>query len=510
MYLNLASIDDLDHFRRSLGWPVAEAEKERLFEAIIDGCEDLMRGEPRHFHQQILRAVLPTVASGCMNACYSAIVLDRLQSAGTKPSNYRPSLVDYFSWHIRDGAAPVQWLVSSYLAPYLGWKGWLRHGVKRLGRHESDAVLITTNPTLEQFLKVHKVHVDRSHFVEWFWPLWIYSNRRMEISFSQGLYDRLWASVEPFRPGRRVRQWLSGMIQENVDLAAATLLSLFRSRRARETRVLYTATQGHPATRLASLAVLENGGSVSGLAHGGGLLTQWSIGWMIESLTTSAFYCYTPTEQRFRRRAVPPWVDGSAEIRVLPQDDKEHVAVEHRGKIRQVLFLSGSYAGDRTHVGVLPEPTRFDLELRIIDALIRYDVKVIVKLHRKSRSLSKVRSLLEARYGDRIIISDTPLAELLREGIAVDAFVMENVKGGSLIEVMKTDRPVILFSCGMHFLQPSLCEIFHRRVKVISCWYDDENRVLFEEDELREYLSRDSRILGYEVVDQCTNARFEY
>ena len=120
MYLNLASINDLNHFTETVAWPVSEAEKESFFGAIEAGCIELLLQETGHFQQQILRGILPTVVNGCLNVCYSGIVYERLLSMGSRFSNYRPSPVDYFSWRVLNANSPEAPFLTRFLAPYVG------------------------------------------------------------------------------------------------------------------------------------------------------------------------------------------------------------------------------------------------------------------------------------------------------------------------------------------------------------------------------------------------------
>ena len=510
-YLNLSSIDDLDRFRASVSWPVSEAEKERLFDDIDAACQDLLVRESRPFEQQVLRGVLPFLVSGSLNAVYSGIVMDRVRRSREPVTNYVSSAVDYFSWQLRDGETLPHTLLRRLLAPYLGVKSWVRYGAHRFVPRRRGALAVSSNPTMDRFLELEGIDVDRGYFVEWFRPLATYHARRVGARFIDGVFDRLWAAVAPYGPGDTVQRWLRRFVDENLSFGSAVLFSTFRATRARQTRTFYAATQGYPGTRFISLAVLENGGTVTGFGHTGGYVFRWPLAWMIEGLTNSVFFCYTPIEQQRRREETPAALVGSvADFRLLPQDQKRLGARAHRGPIRSVLYLSGGYSGDRTYTGVLPEVTRFDLELRILDALVANGVRVVVKLHRKSRSIEIQTRLLRARYGDRITIAVAPLTQMLRQGIDVDAFVVENLTGGSLVEVMKTDRPVILFSAAMHFLHPGLADSFRRRVQVIPCRYDDRNRVCFDVAQLAEYLGRDERNISYEFVNLNTNALFEY
>ena len=82
--------------------------------------------------------------------------------------------------------------------------------------------------------------------------------------------------------------------------------------------------------------------------------------------------------------------------------------------------------------------------------------------------------------------------------------------GDQLIEVIKTDKPVLSFSPFMRLLIPEAQELFAKRVEVISCWINENNRAVFDQAAVRSFFSRNEFNIDYGIVNEFTNTRYPY
>lgn len=515
MFLNLASVrssEDLALLVRSAAWPVNEQEKENLFSAIERACRACFVGETDAGRDRILRVMLPLLMWGTFNVAYTDLLVRRFRSSRTPFIYSTPSHDDYFSRFVH-GAAFDARIVRSHLTKYANPRNWLLHAPRRLRTARSSAFLLTTNITVEKYIAMQRIAVARSFVDDWLPPFIRGSASRTRFpSFVQDLFNALWASIESVQPSEIVAEWLRSFLADGINCIAFYFDALARSERVRRTRELYTATQGYIGTRLISQAVMERGGKVLAFPHAGGLMYVVPHTWMVETLTCSQFSCYSTFEQSVRdeqlrllggkRTATLHVLSGIRGGTSVPRDQS--------GTIRRVLYLGAGYPGDRFFVDVLPEVIRLTLEVRIIDALVRRGLEVTVKCHRKSRLIDHLMTLLSARYGNAVTIDTTPLTDLIRAGDLYDAYVTENLGGGSLIEILKTGRPVVLISPHLHFLHESMRDDFLRRVNYIPCTFDERGAPTFDTRALDTALHQRVRSTDNALVDRCTHASFEY
>jgi len=159
----------------------------------------------------------------------------------------------------------------------------------------------------------------------------------------------------------------------------------------------------------------------------------------------------------------------------------------------------------------LPELIRFRLELEIIDALLAKNLEVTIKLHFKSTPKS-ITKFFEERFGEQVTFDDTPLRLSTADSTRFDAYVSENITGGSLTEIIKTRKPVILITpfASERYIDATTLDLFQERVSVIRCREDSSGMLRLPVSELYNVLDRQSHTLDFAYVNRATNSLFYY
>ncbi len=448
MYINFASVKDPAFFGKEFFWPVEEPEKDRLYDRLVAAGLGLIGDETDRVQEEIIRVFIPYLILYFFTVYMSQRVVDGFKERGEAIEEYTASPIDFYSWLINGKSLDAAFFVKRPVN-YRDPKALTQYALRKFILKSTEAVLLNSNITVESYLKMSGIGFFRSKVYDWFSPFDRFdavfpSNRAL----SERIFERLRAAAMPLVVPSAAQRHLMDFIDYSVRFIAGTLDALRRKPLTARVRRLYTATQGAFSTRVISTAVLARGGRVEAFPHGGGFFWVDFPGyWLVEQLTSSAFHCYTQAEKegrikQSRQLAGKP----SAALEVLPDKGSFRAGTGSYGNIRRVMFLSGSFSGDRAFVGLLSEIQRFDLEVRIVKELLACGLQVVVKLHRKSRAMKRQIEFFRQLCGNAIEIIDTPLTDLLRRGCDADAFVSENITGGSLVEVMKTDRPVILFT----------------------------------------------------------------
>jgi|GEM_PF-2429080 len=519
MQLNLASVRDLEELRDGFYWPIREKEKQELFLLLEESYRSLFLRNTDPYADLLLRSLLTFLTQTTFQIVYAGVCVNAAKRTGTFYEQFVPSPVDFFSWLFSESNVPAYY-AEEYLRKYAGPLSRAKGAVctvKNLPTYRDPGILkISDNITMSRYLEMEGILARPSAFSEWF-PLRVSDARRRKTRreverLASMAFKDVWNRVGPMVSGHhRIKLSLKELIYSSFAESSIHLTHALRLAKRRKVTDLYTATQGYIGTRIISLAVREYGGEVSSFPHAGGLVYTVPHTWMIEPLCTDVFYCYTEMEKTIRLNQIKAVrSEGLAKHRVLPKGAPAVSRKAVRASAgKKVMYLAGGYPGDRFFYDVLPESVRMSLEVSIIDALLAAGCEVTIKLHRKTRLLPHIKALLQDSYGDRVTIMDEPLTGLLQKGVDVDVFFSENLGGGSLVEVMKTDKSVVLVTAHKHLLDASIKKEFHERVRVIEAVEGEGNRLqVREEDVLLALQSTNSH--SYAFVDLMSNSLFAY
>ena len=516
MYLNLESLlaeRGPEKVLDSLSWPVSEGEKAEIYDGLALGFGELLRDKPTAFTGLVLRACIPILLSSVFNSLYTNLVVSRVDSRKDSSSKFVPSNFDNFSWLLNGGQQDIN-VARTYLKRHVTLKKNLKSLLKKRWLSDEPDAVLTVNPTLEKYLELENIEVSNSAFTEWFnfWDLNTQRKTNTDYRYPNLVLDGIVDAIDPSYRSDKLLKSVQMYVANTLAFAEHRLLDLSHLSRVKKTRRLFTGTQGFIGTRLVSLSVLDNGGEVFSFPHSGGSMLYLGQNWCVEDLTSSVTFCYTKHDKSKRERNRPP-IDSAAypTLSVLPQGPQNLSNSDYSGTIKRVLYLGAGYPGDRFWPAVLPELLRLRLELEVIDALVSKNLEVTVKLHFKSTPQSITRFFKE-RFGGQVTFDDTPLRFSTADSTRFDAYISENITGGSLTEIIKTRKPVILITpfASERYIDATSLNLIKKRVSVIQCQEDSWGMPRLPVSELYRVLDRQKHTLDYTYVNQATNSLFYY
>ena len=516
MYLNFESLvaeREPTKALDSLSWPVSETEKVEIFDGLALGFASLLRDEPTAFKGLVLRACVPILLSSVFNSVYTSLVVGRIDSRKDSFSGFVPSNFDNFSWLLNGNPQDTE-IARTYLKRHVNLKKHLKSVLNQSRFYDKPEAVLTVNPTLQKYLEIENIEAANSAFTEWFnfWNLSAQRKANTDRRYPNLVYDAIVDAIDSSHRSEQLLKTVQKYVVNTLTFAEQRLLDSLHLSRAKKTRRLYTGTQGFIGTRLVSLSVLENGGEVLSFPHSGGSMLYLDHNWCVEDLTSSVAFCYSEHDQIKREKNRPSiGVGAYASLSVLPQSQENLSRSNHMGAIKRVLYLGAGYPGDRFWPAVLPELIRLRLEVEIIDALIAKNLEVTIKLHFKSTPKSITR-FFEERFGDQVTFDDTPLRLSTADSSRFDAYVCENITGGSLTEIIKTRKPVILVTpfASERYIDATSLRLIEKRVTVIQCQEGSSGMPRLPINELYDVLDRQSHTLDFEYVNRATNSLFYY
>ncbi len=516
MYLNfesLAASQNPAENLKALSWPVTEVEKVEIFNRLVTGLESLLHEKQSSFSGDILRAATPILLSSVFNSVYTSLVVRRLLGGNSFDRQFIPSAVDNYSW-LLNGKAQNTRIAEAYLRRHVSLRKYVKHSFSCDRFSKNKESILTINPTLSEFLRLGGLEPKKRPFVDWFnfWELSHSDNRCSDKHLVNSVSEAFIDAVGKFDRSQKLVASIQDYVLDTLAFCERRLVKLISDIRVGGTLSLYTATQGFIGTRLVSLSVLENGGEVLSFPHSGGSLLYIENNWCVEDLTASRVFCYNEYD-KLKRELSRTRVDigRSATLQVLPTSADRYTENVNAGPIKRVLYLGAGYPGDRFWPAVLPELIRLRLEIEILDALVEKNLEVIVKLHQKSTPRSVVE-FFKDRYRERLIFDDMPLHKSIASTEKVDGYVCENITGGSLTEVIKTRKPVILITpfAKAPYIDKEALALFEKRVSIIQCRNDSFGMPTLPVEELYDVLDRHTHELDFEYVNEATNSLFPY
>ncbi len=521
MFLNVASIrdeQDLDKHLTQGAWPVSEEEKLAVYLQMLDGCKEFLLAITDRSDQNVFRTLAPMLIGHVFSIVYSNAVVERVGSTDSIRSVYRPSEIDYFSYPLL-GQRFDENLAANHLKRHANLKKKLKALLVRGNRTRSIERVISPNPTLKVVLQDRKIDQLSLEFPE------IFSIRTLaprdtvsekNATFGSQIYSALVGPLTEKYINRDVEKAILAFIQRSVEYVRYQIGVLLAGNGLRTIRMLHTGNQGYLGTRLASIVVIEHGGSVLGYPHSGAMHIWPDNRWLIDELTVTHAFYYTEWERKLKARL------NSALRKKFPivtsqlageagRDINKRPPLNSKRRIENVLYIGAGYAGDRPFPLVLPEPIRLALEVSILDQLIEMNLNITLKFHRKSRLQDQLTRVLFSRYEHQVEYVDEPLTEFLKNNDRFDAYVSENLLGGSLSEVIKTEKPVILVSPFTNYLSPEVLQRFSERVRIVPC--KKTSRGMYEVDRTKlseAFVTSENQKLSMKYTHRATNPGFDY
>ncbi len=252
---------------------------------------------------------------------------------------------------------------------------------------------------------------------------------------------------------------------------------------------LYTGTAKH-FTRVLGEVIRERGGKTIAFPHEGGLSgLNLPVLSFTEFATCDSFVCFDeldaidykkyPTINSINFPVIKGLGESGLNIEKSKLKKAEKIDINSISTIMYVFFGQ--------HIDNFGSSTRndligFDLQLKIIDNLIKLGKKILFKNRPKSLTMSNKYNHF-GYFNDKIDYSATPLDQVLNKA---DLFILEGVGTKSLHEIMTlTNKPIILFKTNFPQCTGEYENQLNKRCYVIELYEDSKNRLCFDEASLK-------------------------
>ncbi len=258
---------------------------------------------------------------------------------------------------------------------------------------------------------------------------------------------------------------------------------------------LLAASGGNHFTRMLSIAVRGNGGTVTGFTHAEPVIHSWDLYSWVELSTVDKFITYTKHSARTMeavRNIFPPLranhvkIEGM-ETNIFYDQWRRELRKPIPKKIERVMIVAKGLENDNMigqGIG-MPELMQLDWERRIINILKKAGYKIIYKVHPRGVLSGQVRDLFDS---DVQVIYE-PFEEVMD---LADAFLFYFTLTSTIGKALCTSKPIVYINGGWEPWVPQVYESFAASCRIVSSHFDDRNRLIINEDELLEALSRKS------------------
>ncbi len=250
---------------------------------------------------------------------------------------------------------------------------------------------------------------------------------------------------------------------------------------------------GNLFNRMLSVAARSFGVNVIGFIHGEPIIYDWDKYGFLELSTVDTFLTYTNESANILRGVLdrfPPLNDNRVKIEGAETHIFQRIWVSERQKtiprrIKTVMLVPSAFAKN-SMVGqglAFPELTQLDWEIRIINALKKTGCKIIYKTHPDG----KLGGQIDPKIFGNITVVNGRFEDLLD---SADAFVFYHTRSTTLGTALCTNKPIIYIDGGWEKWLPEMREPFARRCHIVPARFDERNRLVFDEEELREAVAR--------------------
>jgi len=323
-----------------------------------------------------------------------------------------------------------------------------------------------------------------------------------------GLFEVMCSIAEkyviPLAPA--ARQHLSTTIKRYV-LDSAQMLACVQGKGRVNTIEHFIAPNLRCPIQLAiALTVRARGGKVTSFTHGGnvGLFRSPTMA-MSEFAVSDEFVMFAsgsrplfehiyeckkpPFENRlaFVGAATNPFLDLKKSIgeRTSPQ------------KIKTIMVVGFPYAPWRkAHPGCgMFWPIRLDFELRLVEVLIRLGYEVLYKVHPDREKE------IEGIFHAPVTIVKGHVQEVFDRA---DALVFGSARTTAMPYAVCTTKPIAIciVQSERPYIFPTAFERLEKRCDIISTWFDDRNRIQFNEHDLAQMFTDRKKALNAEFANE--------
>ena len=516
--LDVTGIEINDRGVEGFVWPVGYEEIRSVGQAVLAALAEeyrIYRGAPNEEQGDLLSIVAPYLIGEAMSLFQAYAVTRRLEGLpyisesgngrrlvaaviqGNKPEP--PSLMGL----LRSGVPAYRRIGRQTLYELrqrIEWNG-MSVGTLSPWAGRSDIIAIQGIPLVAEHARTVDKVVRLRPPPEWFGPLSAKASRdaMSEIAGSPAVSSAVSVVRAGFDAGNEqlppfLEDYLNEWLSEAVALTDAFLRRLLRTPTSLPDQ-LWTGSGGQIWARTLRYAVRRAGGAVVGHDHSrvSGYLTTLAPT-ISELESCDVFVTYSeahakafergirtdllPTSAGPRITSITTLTGGRSEMSGDRRSWRSRPAAAGR-PIRRVMYPSIFYMGERVlYYPMLPDLVAIDWQARLISHLHGWGYQMILKPHPGSNSLPP------AQFADQMGAElETGRFENVMD--RADAFLFDQLNTTVLSLALATSKPIVIIDYRDPTLTPEARELLRNRCSIVQGWFDDENRVQVDWEDLR-------------------------
>jgi len=302
-----------------------------------------------------------------------------------------------------------------------------------------------------------------------------------------------------------IRAGLSSFMYGYLQKVAQVYSSLKKGVSSKSIKSFLSSTAGNPYTRALGLAVMRNGGEVTGFPHGYFICHySGSRPGFHEFTTVSRFNAYTEKSIPLFKRNIEanPLPRGhsisfvSDNTQFFKQLHESWLGRPRSDKVKTVMVLELSMIPEWAGYYSAEAMVNYHFYYSLCSALSRNGYRVLFK--RRPKDLS---------WEGYNIFRNIPNVEIIYEhfeqpGVIeqCDAVIAQYGCSSTLNWSMCTNRKVIYVDAGWETWFPDVYALMSKRCGILHCTYDERNRAVFDEKELISLLEPENEAPSSEYV----------
>ncbi|OGV51850.1 MAG: hypothetical protein A2X49_03520 [Lentisphaerae bacterium GWF2_52_8] len=299
--------------------------------------------------------------------------------------------------------------------------------------------------------------------------------------------------------GVSVPEQVLGALREHVSSylkhIAVFYETLSRNIKGHAPKRLFTMTAGKSFVRAMSLAVRQNGGTITGFPHNYFISHYASPRTAFHELAAvDEFVAYTPGSVPLMERNIaanpPPRKQPVNFVCENNPTFKRRWEKEKNkplpSKIRTVMVLELSLGMEMAPYYVPDSLVTYHFYYSLCKSLGKLGYRVLFKRRPKDLSWEGINIFSDMPHV-RVVDGAFESSQAFEEA---DAVFVQYAMSSTLFWSMTSNKPVIYVDAGWEPWYPEVYESMAKRCRVLHCWYDERNRQCFDESELQRVLEK--------------------
>ena len=267
-----------------------------------------------------------------------------------------------------------------------------------------------------------------------------------------------------------------------------------------------SGSHGSYLARLLGLAAKRVGGKATNFSHGYDVFTCLRKIHSIEDWSTTDEYVIQleSSVPRINKVIQKYPIPRNNRVEFVPEECTSLQDLYRRKKgmklpenIKTVMVMGFSYIIDFVRSDQLPDLVYLDYETRLIDFLADRGYKILYKKHPDGMLKGDILKI----FGEKATVIHDRFEDVMDEG---DAFLFSAAGSSTWSPAVCTQKPIIYINNNWHDIWfPEVYELVKKRCRVVSGWFDERNRYIFNEKELLDVLSQKVEPPNTEFLEAC-------